>query len=105
MIAHNNLYFTLHAPHMYIHYNGLKSSVRHIYVIHSSYHVRYVVGVVFGFEHLLLVLALWLRYAIHPVTKSVRLAITRRNYLAQQRSEELGGGDLAQVVDRKRKSD
>lgn len=53
-------------------------------------------GVVFGFEHLLLVLAMWLRYAIHPTTKRVRLAIARRNYLAQQRSE-----DKAQVVERK----
>lgn len=52
-------------------------------------------GVVFGFEHLLLVLAMWLRYAIHPTTKRVRLAIARRNYLAQQRSED------AQIVERK----
>ena len=43
-------------------------------------------GVVFGCEHLLLVVALWLRYAIHPTTKTVRLAIARRNYLLSQRS-------------------
>ena len=47
--------------------------------------LRYVVGVVFGFEHLLLVLALWLRWAIHPVPKKVRLAIARCQYLAEHR--------------------
>ena len=42
----------------------------------------------FGCEHVLLLVAAWLRYAIHTVTKPVRLAIARRNYLAQQRAEE-----------------
>ena len=51
---------------------------------------RYVVGVVFGFEHLLLILALWMRHAIHPVPKKVRVAIARRNYLAEQRAAEVG---------------
>lgn len=54
---------------------------------------RYVVGVVFGFEHLLLVLALWLRWAIHPVPKKVRLAIARRKYLAEHRESEHGDTD------------
>ena len=47
-------------------------------------------GVVFGFEHLLLLVALWLRYAIHPTTKTVRLAIARRNYLLSQQSQVRG---------------
>ena len=47
---------------------------------------RYVVGVVFGCEHLLLLVSLWLRYAIHPTPKRVRLAIARRNYLLSRQS-------------------
>ena len=43
-------------------------------------------GVVFGCEHLLLLVAVWLRYIIHPTTKTVRLAISRRDYLSSQRS-------------------
>ncbi len=41
-------------------------------------------GVVFGFEHVLLLGALWLQWAIHPVPKWVRTAIARRKYLASQ---------------------
>ena len=48
---------------------------------------RYVVGVVFGFEHLILLVALWLKYAIHPISKPVRLAIARRNYLISQQKD------------------
>lgn len=71
---------------------------------------RYVVGLVFGCEHLLLILALWLRYAIHSTTKPVRLAIARRNYLSQQRLEEQGrdvggGGVAAEREEDKRKKD
>jgi hypothetical protein len=47
---------------------------------------RYVVGAVFGCEHLLLLVAVWLRYAIHPTAKTVRLAIARRDYLSSQQS-------------------
>ena len=46
---------------------------------------RYVVGLVFGFEHLLLVVAVWLQWVIKPVPKWVRLAIARREYLNKQR--------------------
>ena len=34
---------------------------------------RYVVGVVFGFEHILLVLAVLLQHIVHPVPKWVRI--------------------------------
>ena len=44
----------------------------------------------FGFEHLLLILALWMRYAIHLAPKEVRVAIERRNYLAKQRAAGVG---------------
>jgi hypothetical protein len=44
-----------------------------------------VVGLVFGFEHLLLVVAVWLQWVIKPVPKWVRLAIARREYLNKQR--------------------
>ena len=46
---------------------------------------RYVVGLVFGFEHLLLVVAVWLQWAIRPTPKWVRLAIARREYLTKKR--------------------
>ncbi len=46
---------------------------------------RYVVGIVFGFEHLLMVLALLLQCSINPVPKWVRVAIARREYLALKR--------------------
>ena len=46
---------------------------------------RYVVGLVFGFEHLLLVVAVWLQWAISPTPKWVRLAIARREYLTKKR--------------------
>jgi hypothetical protein len=46
---------------------------------------RYVVGLVFGFEHLLLVVAVWLQWVIKPVPKWVRLAIARRDYLNKHR--------------------
>ena len=48
-------------------------------------HTRYVVGTVFGFEHLLLVVAVWLQWAIKPEPKWVRLAVARREYLARER--------------------
>ena len=44
----------------------------------------------FGFEHLLLILALWMRHAFQPVPKKVRVAIARRNYLTEQRAAEVG---------------
>ena len=56
---------------------------------HTHTH-RYVVGVVFGFEHVLLAVAVWLRWAIHPVPKEVRVAIARREYLAHLSQEEEG---------------
>ena len=46
---------------------------------------RYVVGLVFGFEHLLLVAAVLLQWSIHPVPKWVRVALQRRDYLAIRR--------------------
>lgn len=46
---------------------------------------RYVVGLVFGFEHLLLVAAVLLQWSIHPVPKWVRVAIQRREYLSLNR--------------------
>ena len=45
---------------------------------------RYIVGIVFGAEHLLLLVALFLQWAISPVPKSVRIAISRRKYHAKQ---------------------
>ena len=51
---------------------------------HTHTH-RYVVGTVFGFEHLLLVVAVWLQWAIKPEPKWVRLAVARREYLARER--------------------
>ena len=47
---------------------------------------RYVVGLVFGFEHLLLVAAVLLQWSVHPVPKWVRVAIQRRNHLAMKRT-------------------
>ena len=55
------------------------------YIIPTLY--RYVVGIVFGFEHALLLLALWLQWVIAPVPKWVRIAIARRDYLAGRREE------------------
>ena len=46
---------------------------------------RYVVGIVFGFEHLLLVVSIFFYWAIQPVPKWVRLSIARREYLAKER--------------------
>ena len=51
----------------------------------AQVYYRYVVGLVFGFEHLLLVVAVWLQWVIKPVPKWVRLAIARREYLNKQR--------------------
>ena len=48
-------------------------------------HSRYVVGLVFGFEHLLLVAAVVLQWSIQPVPKWVRIAVRRREYLAMKR--------------------
>ena len=61
---------------------------------------RYVVGVVFGCEHMLLLVAVWLRYAIHPVTKPVRLAIARRNYLAQHRAGDTEQAETERETDK-----
>ena len=47
---------------------------------------RYVVGIVFGFEHLLLVAAVVLQWSVNPVPKWVRVAIARREYLATKRA-------------------
>ena len=44
------------------------------------------VGIVFGFEHLLLVMAVALQWSIHPVPKWVRVAIARREHLAMKRA-------------------
>lgn len=49
---------------------------------------RYVVGVVFGFEHLLLVIAVWLQCVIKPEPKWVRVAIARREYLAKEKAKK-----------------
>ena len=46
---------------------------------------RYVVGVVFGFEHAMLLISLFLMKSINPVPKWVRTAIARRKYNAKQR--------------------
>ena len=51
---------------------------------HTHTH-RYVVGIVFGFEHLLLIVAVWLQWVIKPQPKWVRLAIARREYLAKEK--------------------
>ena len=48
--------------------------------------LRYVVGVVFGFEHILLVLAILLQHVVHPVPKWVRIATARRTYLTRKRT-------------------
>ena len=48
--------------------------------------LRYVVGIVFGFEHLLMVLAVLLQWSIQPVPKWVRVAIARREHLALKRA-------------------
>ena len=42
---------------------------------------RYVVGIVFGTEHLILLLTAFLRWLIPPVPDWVRIAIARRDYL------------------------
>lgn len=43
------------------------------------------VGFVFGFEHVLLVVAVFLQLHIHPVPKWVQIALQRRKYLALKR--------------------
>ncbi len=60
------------------------------YVVSSVWHTplthhRYVVGLVFSFEHILLVVAVWLQWAIKPRPKWVRLAIARRDYLTREK--------------------
>ena len=55
------------------------------------------VGIVFGFEHLLLVVSIFFYWAVQPVPKWVRLSIARREYLARERlaktsEEEPGSG-------------
>lgn len=57
-----------------------------ITVSHVALSCRYVVGIVFGFEHLLLVVAVLLQWSIHPVPKWVRVAIARREHLATKRA-------------------
>ena len=42
----------------------------------------------FGFEHLLLVVAVLLRWSIHPVPKWVRVALARREHLTNKRERE-----------------
>ena len=54
--------------------------------LHPNFTARYVVGTVFGFEHLLLVVAVWLQWVIKPEPKWVRLAIARKEYLAKERA-------------------
>lgn len=58
-------------------YHSIMNSITEYY--------RYVVGLVFGFEHLLLVAAILLQWSIHPIPKWVRVAIQRREYLALKR--------------------
>ena len=41
----------------------------------------------FGCEHLLLLGVLGLRYAIHPITKTVRVAIARRKFLLKKKED------------------
>ena len=41
----------------------------------------------------LLVAVLWLRYTIHPIPKTVRVAIARRKFLLSQRSQQRGVGE------------
>ena len=65
--------------------SGLSSFLSIYYDITVRSTCRYVVGLVFGFEHLLLVVAVWLQWVIKPVPKRVRLAIARREYLSKQR--------------------
>ena len=64
---------------------------------------RYVVGVVFGFEHILLVIAVILQHMVHPVPKWVRIAIARREYLSQKRGVALTA-DSSGVVTKKEKT-
>jgi len=44
---------------------------------------------VFGFEHVLLVIAVILQHMVHPVPKWVRIAIARREYLSRKRGVAL----------------
>ena len=56
----------------------------------------YVVGLVFGAEHIILLAALFLQWAIAPVPKRVSIAIARREFLAQKRmAREAGTGTAA----------
>lgn len=57
---------------------------------------RYVVGIVFGFEHVLLVLAFLLQYVVHPVPKWVRISIARRKYLKRKREVLLAASSALQ---------
>ena len=45
----------------------------------------------FGFEHILLVVALWLQWMVKPVPKWVRIGIARREYLAGERLAKAAG--------------
>ena len=69
-------------PHTHTHTHARTHACTHA-CTHT--HTRYVVGTVFGFEHLLLVVAVWLQWAIKPEPKWVRLAVARREYLARER--------------------
>lgn len=53
---------------------------------------RYVVGLVFGFEHMLLVMAVLLQWSINPVPKWVRVALARREHLAMKRAATAATG-------------
>ena len=63
-------------------------------------HLRYVVGIVVVFEHLLLLVAILLMKSINPVPKWVRIAIDRRKYLSQQRLKQQGAtaSDLVETM-------
>ena len=51
----------------------------------------YVVGLVFGAEHVILLAALFLQWAIASVPKRVSIAIARREFLAQKRMAREAG--------------
>lgn len=44
------------------------------------------VGIVFGFEHFLLLVAVILQWLVNPMPKWVRVALARREHLAMKRA-------------------
>ena len=52
---------------------------------YSIYIDTWLVYIVFGAEHILILIALLLQWAISPVPEWVRIRIARRNYLEQMR--------------------